>query len=323
MKLLSAFAGVLLVLTSAPASAAAGLHVVDLTGDFDRFAMSTQDMPDGERLAAFEQQIGPIAEGFYQRGRTTGDYDSRVLVELKNYPQRRSGNLVVSKAFNELFAPARRKFEAVFGPVSSSQPVFLIDSMGELDGGTRELNGKSTLLFGADLIWEAHAGKTLTPFFQHELFHVYHESRVTSCAALWCALWEEGLATYVASRLNPGADDAALSLDKPKPIRTAVEASRAAAVCAVVRRLDSVTDEDYAGLFLANFHLSGFPPRMGYYIGYLVAQDIGRTQDLHAMAKMSWVEARPLIDASLARMATCPTATAEDRERSRNFRFGG
>ena len=323
MKLWSAFAGVLFVLISSPASAVAGLHVVDLTGDFDRFAMSTRQMPDGERLAAFEQQIGPIADGFYMRGRMTGDYDSRVLVELKNYPERRNGNLVVSKEFNELFAPARRKFEAVFGPVTSTQPVFLIDSMGELDGGTRQLNGKSTLLFGADVIWEAHAGKTLTPFFQHELFHVYHENMVTSCAALWCALWEEGLATYVASRLNPGADDAALSLDKPQAIRPAVEADRARAVCAVVRRLESVTDEDYAGLFLANFHLAGFPPRMGYYIGYLVAQDIGRTHDLHSMAKMSWVEAKPLIDASLARMATCPTATAEDRERSRNYRFGG
>lgn len=320
MRVLSAFVGVLSVFLSIPASAAGGLRVVDLTDEFDRFVMATADMPDAQRIVAFEKQIGPIANGFYSRERTPEGYDFRVLTQLKTYPQRRTANLAVSRQFNGQFAPARAKFEAVFGPVPSQQPAFLLDSMGELDGGTRELNGKSTLLFGADVIAKFHAGNDMTAFFHHELFHIYHDSRIASCSAIWCTLWAEGLATYVASRLDPGADDDALSLNDPEPIRPAVEANRAGATCAVVRRLESASVDDFADLFLSDSNLPGYPARMGYYIGYLVAADAGRTHSLHELAGMSLEEARPLIDAALARMATCPAGIAEARERSRTYR---
>jgi hypothetical protein len=317
----SAFVGVLLLL-SAPAKAAGDLHIVDLTGEFDRFVMATADMPDAQRIKAFEKQIGPIADGFYARDRKPNGYDFRVLLQLKTYPQRRNETLSVSRRFNELFAHARQNFEAVFGPVSSKQPVFLLDSMGELDGGTRPLNGGSTLLFGADVIAEVHSGKDLKAFFYHELFHLYRESRETDCAAIWCSLWEEGLATYMSSRLDPTANDDELVLNLPEPIRPAVEANRGRAVCEVKRRLESTADRDFSALFQGDDSLPGFPSRMGYYIGYLVAADAGSRYDLRHLADMSTVEARPLIDAALSRMATCPTDIAEVRERSRTRRTG-
>ena len=296
---------------------------MDLTAEFDRFAMATAGMPDAERIVAFEKQIGPIANGFYSRERTPSGYDFRVLVQLKAYPERRAGTLAVSRQFNELFDPARKSFEAVFGPVSSQEPVYLLDSMGELDGGTRELNGKSTLLFGADVIAEVHSGQRMNAFFYHELFHLYRQAKDTSCMAVWCALWEEGLATYVSSRLAPGASDDELVLNLPQPIRPVVEANRERAVCAVARRLNSTTEEDFSALFQGDDRLPGFPARMGYYIGYLVAAEAGRTHSLHELANMSLVEARPLIDASLARMATCRgSIEAEVRGRSRTYRTG-
>lgn len=299
------------------------MRVVDVTAEFDRFAMATTDMPAEQRIAAFEREIGPIADGFYSRGRRPDDYDLRVLDTLRSYPGRRDGVLAISRDFSRLFASARQKFESQFGPVSSTHPVYLLDSMGELDGGTRELRSGATLLFGADVIAEVHAGKDMTPFFYHELFHVYHDARVASCFAIYCSLWAEGLATYAASRLAPDTDDDGLILNLPRPIRPAVEANRAAAVCAVAARLDSTSDEDFNGLFQGDVRLPGFPSRMGYYVGYLVASDIGRTRDLHALARMSMQDARPLIDEALARMATCPEATTEARERSRTHRISG
>lgn len=320
MRLLSAVVGVILLFLSAPALAAGELRIIDLTGQFDRFAMSTAEMPDGQRVMAFEKQIGPMARGFYSRQRSPDGYDFRVLVNLKTYPERRAGVLAVSRHFRELFAKARQTFEQRFGPVGSSQPVYLIDSMGELDGGTRELNGTPTLLFGADVIAEVHSRKDMTAFFHHELFHLYHEANVPSCMTIWCSLWEEGLATYVAHRLDPEANDDELVLNLPQPIRPAVEANRAQSICQVVRRLDSTSDEDFSALFQGDDRLPGYPSRMGYYIGYLVASDIGRTHGLHQMANMSLVQARPLIDASLRRMATCTATTAEVRERGRTGR---
>jgi hypothetical protein len=315
----SAFVGVLLLL-SAPAKAAGDLHIVDLTDEFDRFVMATADMPDAQRVRAFEKQIGRIADGFYARDRNPKGYDFRVLLQLKTYPQRRNATLTLSRRFNDLFAPARQNFEAVFGPVSSRQPVFLLDSMGELDGGTRDLNGGLTLLFGADVIAEVHSGKDMAAFFYHELFHLYRQSRDIQCAAIWCSLWEEGLATYVSSRLDPNANDDELVLNLPEPIRPVVEANRGRAVCEVVRRLDSTADRDFSALFQGDDRLPGFPSRMGYYIGYLVAADAGQKYGLHRLADMSVVEARPLIDAALSQMATCSTEIAEVRERSRTHR---
>jgi hypothetical protein len=317
----SAFVGVLLLL-SVPAKAAGYLHVVDLTDEFDRFVMATEDMPDAQRVRAFEKQIGPLGNGFYARERNPDGYDFRVLLQLKTYPQRRHATLTVSRQFDELFASARQSFEAVFGPVSSRQPVFLLDSMGELDGGTRPLNGGSTLLFGADVIAEVHSGTDMKAFFYHELLHLYRESRDIDCAAIWCSLWEEGLATYVSSRLDPSANDDELILNLPEPIRPAVEANRERAVCEVVRRLESTADRDFSALFQGDDSLPGFPSRMGYYIGYLVAADAGTRYDLRRLADMSVVQARPLIDAALSRMATCPTDIAEVRERSRTRRTG-
>ncbi|MCL6697232.1 hypothetical protein LZ496_00300 [Sphingomonas sp. NSE70-1] len=323
MKVLRFVAGLLLSALSVPANAVDELRVVDLTGEFDRFAMSTAEMPDADRVIAFEKQIGPIANGFYERDRRPEGYDFRILTQLKTYPGRRSETLAISRKFNRLFTPARHRFEAAFGPLTSRQPAYLIDSMGELDGGTRELNGKYTMLFGADVIAEFHAGKNLDAFFYHEMFHLYHEPALAKCMTLWCSLWAEGLATYVSSRLDPGATDEELVLNLPKPIRPAVEANRKRAVCAVALRLDSTAYDDFSALFQGDDNLPGLPSRMGYYIGFLVARDIGRTHDLQQMAKMSLSEAKPLIDASLARMATCGQSTTEARERSRTSRTGG
>jgi len=316
VRLFVALISVLLISLSSPAFASErALRVVDLTGEFDRFAMTTTRMPDAQRIAAFEHRMGPIAEGFYDRDRRPDQYDERVLTTLRSYPGERTRILDVGRRFNVQFAAARRSFQAVFGPVSTERPVYLIDSLGELDGGTRELNGKNTLVFGADVIAEVHRGRDMVPFFHHELFHLYQEKHLTRCAAVWCALWEEGLATYAASRLDPGADDHALILDLPEPIRPTVDADRARAVCAVTQLLDSTSDEDYGALFLGDRQLEGFPSRMGYYIGYLVASDIGRTHDIREMATMGFVEARPLIDAALKRMAACPsTQQAVTRE---------
>ena len=321
MRFWPAFVGFLLLL-SVPAKAAGYLHIVDLTDEFDRFVMATEGMPDAQRVRAFEKQIGPLGNGFYARERNPDGYDFRVLLELQAYPQRRHATLTVSRQFNELFESARQSFEAVFGPVSSRQPVFLLDSMGELDGGTRPLNGGSTLLFGADVIAEVHSGTDMKAFFYHELLHLYRDSRDIDCAAIWCSLWEEGLATYVSSRLDPTANDDELILNLPEPIRPAVEANRERAVCEVVRRLESTADRDFSALFQGDDNLPGFPSRMGYYIGYLVAADAGTRYDLRRLADMSVVEARPLIDAALSRMATCPTDIAEVRERSRTRRTG-
>ena len=83
--------GMLLIAAASSALAQDDLRLVDLTGEFDRFATSTASMDDSARVKAFEQQIGPLAEGFYLRSRKPEGYDKRVLGNLKAYPENRDG----------------------------------------------------------------------------------------------------------------------------------------------------------------------------------------------------------------------------------------
>ena len=45
---------------------------------------------------------------------------------------------------------------------------------------------------------------------------------------------------------------------------------------------------------------------MGYYLGYLVVADVGKARTLKELAALKPAEVKPLIDASLERMASCP-----------------
>lgn len=293
----------------AQSAGADGLRFVDLTGEIDAFWSRTQGMEDMARAAAFRAEIGPRIPGFYEpRGarRDPARYDQRIARALEGYGAERDGILAVSRRFADMFAPARHSFEAVFGPVSSAQPVYLLFSMGEMDGGTRDLPGGTTLIFGSDMIARYHMGHDIQPFFHHELFHIYHQARFAGCDAVWCGLWTEGLATYVAKSLNPDATDAELLLTMPEPIPAAVDAHRQEAVCAVLARLDSTADADMNALFSFDRMNERLPPRFGYYIGYRVAEAIGRGRALPQLAAMGPDEVRPLVDRTLRTMATCP-----------------
>ncbi|HLZ75808.1 hypothetical protein [Phenylobacterium sp.] len=308
----------LALLTAAPAQAAPNPapaaggepRLVDTIPDFARAWEATQALPDAERGAAFEAAFAPALPGFYDAARFETPkgkdaYRARLLRNLKAFPQDRAGIEDVEHRFSAMFAPALKTFEARFGPMRGYAPIYLVHSLGEFDGGTRDLPQGVRLLFGADLIARIHKGPQVQPFFHHELFHILHERSFGDCQPVWCGLWKEGLATYVASRLNPGATDEALLLTLPEPIRPAVDANRKAAVCAVTARLDSTDDKDEAPLFTFQRLSPELPPRFGYYVGFLVAQELGRTRSLEQLTKLSQAQAKPLIVAALHGLADC------------------
>ena len=48
------------------------------------------------------------------------------------------------------------------------------------------------------------------------------------------------------------------------------------------------------------------PRRFGYYVGYLVAAEAGKTRTLKELAQMPNDQVRPLVEQSLRGMASCP-----------------
>ena len=309
------------LIAAAPPPRTTGLQLVDTTGDFDRIWTATRDIPDDLRAGAFEAAFAKVLPGFYAADRvkdfmTPEKYQAFVLKRLKAYPDREAGIERVSRQFSGLIGPAQASFEKAFGPMRGYPPVYLVDSFGEFDGGTRDLPEGTRLMFGADMIDRLHSNSPIQPFFHHELFHLLHRRTFAECEIVWCGLWTEGLATYVASRLNPGASDESLLLTEPKPLRDAVEAHRTEAICAVRTRLDSTDMQEAGPMFMGGSRQisPNLPPRFAYYVGYLVAQDLGRTRSLKQLAALKNAEVKPLIVQSLDRLATCtPRAGKSER----------
>lgn len=298
--------------TPPPAASTGSIRLNDLTDDFERFWERSQSLAQGARVAAFKAEFATLIPGFYDPARLQlddpGFYDKNVAGVLGGYPRQRDGVREVSRRFAGLLAPAQASFERALGPFAAPQTVYLVHSLGEMDGGTRTLSGKTVLIFGADVIARLHLGHDIQPFFHHELFHIRHADAFRECDPLWCGLWTEGLATYAAATLNPGATDAELLLSEPEPIRAAVAANRKEAVCTILARLDSTDRDAGRALFSYDRLNERLPPRFGYYVGYLAAAEAGKTRSLKQLAQLPRDEVRPLLEASLRALETCPAA---------------
>jgi hypothetical protein len=97
-------------------------------------------------------------------------------------------------------------------------------------------------------------------------------------------MWEEGLATYVSQRLNSGLD-AQQVLWFPQDIVRQMQAPGASARAAKLM----LADFDKASgthWFDTGEGPPGLPPRAGYYMGYLLASQLGRDHALSWLAQL-------------------------------------
>jgi hypothetical protein len=284
-------------------------ELVDLATPYASFWDETRNLPSDERVAAFKKRFDSLLPGFFTAGRvgwmTEAQYDAAIAASFGKFPALRGRFTATTNVFSKLLGPAHETFTKTFPDLRPIGPVYVVHSLGEFDGGTRRMAGVNRLMFGADVIAQLHDFADERPFFHHELFHVYHAQFFTECERMWCALWMEGLATLAAKRLNPQATDAELLLTSPRPIRPEVERNRAASICAVANLLDSKDAADYGGLFSSGPVIPGQPARVGYFVGYLVAEEAARDRSVMKLAHLDNTAARDVVSAALGRLARC------------------
>ena len=58
--------------------------------------------------------------------------------------------------------------------METSNEIHIANSLFEMDGGSRKIDGRQVFVLGLDSIAKYHNALTDTPFFHHELFHLYH-----------------------------------------------------------------------------------------------------------------------------------------------------
>jgi hypothetical protein len=300
----AALAALLLAACSTMQSRTAPPPYTDLSQAFVDFYDRTEGLEDAARLAAFKAEVAPLYPGFYSpRGRRTQEQQDRlILMNIKRFPEIRDKYVAAQRAFPAAYAEAMAHFRRSFPGSTATLPTWLLHSLGEMDGGTREIDGTAVMIFGADGIAQYHAPETLGPFFDHELFHVEHGGFFPECEPVWCSLWIEGLATAAAEQMNPGIGPRALMLETPRPIASTVDPNWNLALCTVGQLTDSTSQDDYKLLFYGNGGNDTFAPRWGYYVGWKLARRALEHHELSELAHMAPKQAEPLVRATLAGM---------------------
>jgi hypothetical protein len=286
---------------------------VNSAGAFATLFDETASLPEAERVAAFRNDLVQRFPAFYgpQRYDTPeaqAQLDQRIARAIAGFPAIREAYLAKAEGFEAQLAANIKTFRAAFPDFAATTPIALVHSLGEMDGGTRGLDGQTWLVFGVDGMVAYHPYANEAAFFHHELFHTYHQtvSPPGDCADVACALWTEGLAVYVARQMNPGASDAELLLTLPKNLVPDTRANLPAAFAQLGSVLSSTDSAAQSALFSFGNDGSGLPMRRGYYLGLLVAEELAKTHSLDQLVRLPMDEVRPLIASAVERLAAAP-----------------
>lgn len=275
----------------------------DYADDWIAFADATADLALDERKQAFRRDVEAKFPAFYT-SRLVGDGDARLTRAIEDWEDMREAFITKHAGFSSSLDEGIAAFKQTFPDFEQNVKIGVVHSLGEMDGGTRTLDGEDWLLFGIDVMVHVHEhSQDARPFFTHELFHVHHNPRLGMCEVMWCALWAEGLAVYVSKQLFPNAGDTELLLNLPADMVERVRANTPAVAANMLEHFASEDGERYSALFQFSDDGSGLPPRRGYYLGYLVAAEIGADKTLAELANIDAATAEPLVRAALEKLA--------------------
>jgi hypothetical protein len=70
----------------------------------------------------------------------------------------------------------------------------------------------------------------------------------------------------------------------------------------LTKKLTSRSDADYEAYFLMSSKDKKIVPRAGYYLGYLIAKEIGKTKSVSDMAQMKPGEILPLLKTTIEKL---------------------
>jgi hypothetical protein len=295
--------GAIALAPRAGAAASSACPVIDAFADFAALSHRTAAASPDRQLRRFHQDFLPRYADLYTPeavGLAPGprlDSDAlRALAAIRDNPALEGLDARLARDV----ASVTSAFERAFPDFRCDFPIYLAPTFGQLDGAGRMVGGRPSLVLGVDMIARVESKDQLPVFLAHELFHRYNfqvagfSDDEGGRGLIWRTLWAEGLATYVSARLNP---DRPLSdaLILPRDLEARAAPLTAMLAKDLIDGLDRVDPRLYGEFFEYGDKTAaarGIPWRSGYYIGYLVARDLGRTQTLEQLAHMQGPELR-------------------------------
>ena len=252
--------------------------VINLADDFYSVYQSSKKLSPEKRTELFSQHFASQFEPFYG--------NKNFVKSIESFSEIEEVYLLKNKQLSKNLNGSMESFITTFSDFKSETPIYILHSLGRFNGARRDLNGKSYLMFGVDLMAKYHNWENDTPFFHHELFHVYHENFFQCNDELWCSLWTEGLATYVSHQLNSSASKDELMLNIPENMIKDVRSRLLNSLTDLKAKFYSTEPETYSSFFNFRKDETGLPYRRGYYLGYILAQEIGKNYSIEELAKM-------------------------------------
>jgi hypothetical protein len=297
-------------------------EVIDSFRDFMVLSERTAALPEAQQIEAFNLDYRTQYADLYVQSVIMGpgpQLDAKALATMRQarmHPEWREAEQALSRAVPEY----AKRFITVFPDFRCNFPINLTATFGVLDGAGRMVGGRPSMVIGVDTV-SLEPIVQLPIFFTHELFHRYHyqaagfSDDLSEKAAIWTALWAEGLATYVSAKLNP-ANSLADVLVLPRDLEARSRPVLPKMAAELAEALDRVDAKIYGKFFQygdQEAERAGWPSRSGYYIGYLVAQDLGRRHTLAELAHLKGPALRAEIAEALGRLVIGPSASSSAR----------
>jgi hypothetical protein len=267
--------------------------VIDAMPTFWKFWDSTVKESAETRVRAFFDSVvarypdlfhhGLIASGPLTDLGDVAETQARVAKYLHDVSAYIPTMRLITLSIHDRFFHYAQEFSRFFPDYAPVTPVFFSVSLFGLSAGMLVAGENTCLYFGVDEMARIYGPSgNLKVIFQHELFHQYHyqiEPEISGDPAAWSFMWEEGLATYVSQRMNPGttADQVLVMPDRLSELALPHLPDLARRL---LDQADSTNPNDYSDLFTMIQAPPGIPARSGYFVGYRVAEKLAASRSL-------------------------------------------
>ncbi|MBU6298067.1 MAG: hypothetical protein KGJ79_18770 [Alphaproteobacteria bacterium] len=294
-------------------ASAAVCPIVDATGAFWPLAQRSATMTPAAQTASFHADVASKFPDLYTGG-VLGSGNVQHLDELSVHAlaaARKNGlrGRTMAQDLTRRLPAFLAHFQKTFPDFRCNFPIYLMASLGSLDGAGRMVAGRPALVIGVDTMAAYETPGELPVVIAHELFHRYNFQAAGFSddpgdkQAIWRTLWAEGLATYMSGRLNPQASpaDVLISPDLAKRGPTMIKR-----LAQALRDNDAPNPSLYAEYFEGGSKRAeseGIPQRSGYYVGYRVAQLLAKRYSLYRLAHLKGTALHREVNRALAELA--------------------
>ncbi|MBX7174908.1 MAG: hypothetical protein K1X72_28285 [Pyrinomonadaceae bacterium] len=200
----------------------------------------------------------------------------------------------ITQKLDKELPEAVANFKKTFPKFSWGGTAVFMPNYGTTDSGGGTINGKHYQIFGVDTIAIQYGeNANLAVLFSHELFHLYHgqfhsefngKNREKGEIPLYLMVWNEGLATYISQRLNPKASIEEIFLGQK--VQTEVAPKLPKLSQSILENFDNGSPQIWKPFLSASKTSNEIPPRSGYYVGYKIAEELGKKMSLQKLSEL-------------------------------------